>query len=61
MTLHPIQNHAGAVGAGVSAGAGMLSKVVAMTPELQALSIVISIVAGVLTVIWYVRRLFTGK
>lgn len=64
MTFHPHfpdSPHVGAIGTGVAATMGLMAKVVELTPELQAISIVISIVAGLLTVVWYVRRFFTGK
>lgn len=52
-----IQQHIGAVGASVTGGSAFVGWVVAVTPVLQVTSLFVSTLAGVLTVIWYVRKL----
>lgn len=52
-----IQQHIGAVGASVTTGSAFMGWVVAATPILQFTSLLVSTVAGVLTVVWYVRKL----
>jgi len=46
----------GLAGASVT-GASLLTPLVTHTPELQALGALIGVIAGILTVVWYVRQL----
>lgn len=59
MSIQGIQQHAGAVGTGVTGGSAYMGWFVAHSPELQALSFVVAIVAGSLTVVWYVIKIGT--
>lgn len=53
------QNHAGAYGMGLTAGTGLASHIVALTPLLQSLSLIASILAGFATVCWYIYKFAT--
>lgn len=55
--IEQVQKHAGLLGTGVTGGSSFVGWSVAHTPELQAVSFEIAIVAGALTVIWYVVKL----
>lgn len=58
--IEHVQKHAGLVGTGVTGGSSFVGWSVAHTPELQAVSFEIAIVAGTLTVLWYVVKLAAG-
>jgi hypothetical protein len=53
-----IQQHTGAVGTTVTAGTGVLSILTNNIPTLQAISLVVSILVGLLTLAWYIRRFY---
>lgn len=61
MNLEFAQTHAGAAGIGVAVSAGFAANVVALTPLLQGISLIVSILAGCLSVIWYVLRFWNRK
>lgn len=52
-----MQDHAGAVGAVATASTGIAGFVVAATPYLQFACLCISFIVGVLTAVWYIRKL----
>lgn len=56
MTIEQVQQHTGAVGASVTGGSAFIGFVTDAIPVLQALSLLVSIVAGALTALWYVRK-----
>lgn len=56
-----IQQNGGALGASVTGGAGFAGVVAKAIPILQAVSFTVSIVVGVLTAIWYVKRIRNEK
>lgn len=53
------QPHAGAVGTGVTVGTGFAARFVELTPLLQGISLLVSILAGLATVGWYVYKFLT--
>lgn len=55
------QTHAGAVGTGVTVGAGFASRIVELTPLFQSISLLVSILVGVATLGWYAYKFFTRK
>lgn len=55
--IEQVQKHAGLLGTGVTGGSSFVGWSVAHTPELQAISFEIAIIAGALTVVWYVLKL----
>lgn len=62
-----IQEHAGLIGTTVTGGSASVGWFVANTPQLQGISFLVAIAAGVLTIVWYlvklgewVRGLFKG-
>lgn len=60
MTIHPLHG-AGPISATVGVSTALLTKLVSMTPELQALSLLVSICAGLFSIVWYVRKFFRDK
>ena len=61
MSLPAVQNHAGAAGTGVALSAGFASTLVTLTPMLQAISLIVSIFAGLLSVVWYIHKFWNRK
>lgn len=55
------QDHAGAVGTGTFAATGFAGFMATATPYLQFACLCISFVVGILTVIWYIRKLRNGS
>ena len=50
--------HTGTVGTTVTASTGLLGIFTNNIPALQAISLVVSIVVGLLTIAWYIRRFY---
>lgn len=57
VTIEQVQQHAGLIGTGVTGGSTGIGWFVAHTPELQALSFLVAIGAGTLTIVWYVVKI----
>jgi predicted RND superfamily exporter protein len=61
MISEQVHQHIGAVGTGVTASAGFIGFVTSAIPVLQALSLTVSVLVGLVTVIWYVLKIKRGK
>jgi hypothetical protein len=57
-THQMIQQHTGAIGTTVTASTGVLGLLTNNVPTLQAISLVVSIIVGLLTIAWYIRRFY---
>lgn len=55
--IQHVQRHAGLAGTSVTGGSTFVGWSVAHTPELQAFSFEVAIVAGALTIAWYAVKL----
>lgn len=55
------QTHVGAVGTGLTISASLVTRAVEFTPVLQAASLLVSILAGLATVGWYVYKFINRK
>lgn len=56
--IEQVQKHVGAVGLAATGGFNMVGWLVEMTPVWQALSLLASLIAGVLTIAWYVSKFY---
>lgn len=60
MTIIP-QQHVGAVSAGVAVGGTVLSRAIELQPLLQDLALLVSILAGLVSVAWHVYKFKSRK
>lgn len=61
MISEQVQQHTGAVGAGVTAGTGVVGFIASAIPVLQALSLTVSVLVGLVTLVWYLLKIKRGK
>jgi hypothetical protein len=52
-----LNSHTGGVGAAVTTGSTIVQWISAADPLLHAISTCVAIIAGVLTIVWYVKQL----
>lgn len=59
--VQQVQQHAGAIGASVTASSTVTSFLTSAMPILQFIAVCVSIGVGCITFAWYVKRFRTGK